>query len=129
MRAIFSWLYERSARSSGIEINCANVGGGVIMPHWGRIILNATRIGSDLYVFHNVTVGNDYRTGTPSLGDQVFIGVGAIVLGQITIGSRVVIAAGSVVVDDVPDDCVVAGNPARVIREATPEYLKLMIGY
>ena len=99
------------------------------MPHWGRIILNATRIGSDLYVFHNVTVGNDYRTGTPSLGDQVFIGVGAIVLGQITIGSRVVIAAGSVVFDDVPDDCVVAGNPARVIREATPEYLKLVIGY
>lgn len=129
LKGLFGRLYERASRKSGFEFNGTDIGGGVIMPHWGRTILNATRIGKELYVFHNVTVGNDYRTGTPSLGDGVFIGAGAIVLGRILIGSRVVIAAGSVVVSDVPDDVVVAGNPARVIGQATPEYLKSMIAY
>lgn len=50
------------------------------------------------------------------IGDDVWIGQGAIVLKGVTIGSRSVVGAGSVVVRDVPSDCVVAGNPARVVK-------------
>ena len=128
-KAFFSGRYEHASRRSGLEIHCPDFRGGVIMPHWGRIILNAAKIGSDLYVFHGVTVGNDYVTGTPEIGNQVFIGAGAIVLGKITIGDRAVIAAGSVVVSDVPPDTLVAGNPARVIRKTGPEFLHELVGY
>jgi serine O-acetyltransferase len=129
LRAVLSSFYERSSRRSGLEIHCPRLAGGVIMPHWGRTILNATEIGSDLYVFQGVTVGNDYVTGTPRIGNRVFIGAGAIVLGKITIGDRAVIAAGSVVVSDVPPDTLVAGNPARVIRGTGPEFLHELVGY
>jgi serine O-acetyltransferase len=129
LKAVFANFHGRASRRSGLEILCPRLEGGVIMPHWGRIILNATAIGEDLYVFHGVTVGNDYRTGSPEIGSQVFIGAGAIVLGKIRIGDRAVIAAGSVVVSDVPPDTLVAGNPARIIRTTGPGYLHELVGY
>jgi len=129
LKGVLSSFYEWSSHRSGLEIHCPCLEGGVIMPHWGRILLNATAIGEDLYVFHGVTVGNDYRTGAPEIGSRVFIGTGAIVLGKIRIGDRAVIAAGSVVVSDVPPDTLVAGNPARVIRQTGPEYLRELVGY
>ena len=55
-----------------------------------------------------------------SIGDDVWIGGGAIVLGGVTIGDRAVVGAGSVVTRDVPSDTVVAGNPARPIRALAP---------
>lgn len=128
-RVLFGRLYLRSSRRTGLEILTPELGGGVIMPHWGRIILNARSIGSDLYVFHNVTIGNDYSSGCPVIGSDVFIGTGASVLGGITIGDHVVIAAGSVVVKDVPACSLVAGNPARVAKSIAPDEITRMIGY
>lgn len=128
-RGIFRRLYLRSSRRSGLEINTPSLGGGLIMPHWGRIILNAESIGDDLYALHNVTVGNDYVTGRPVLGNDVFLGVGSCVLGSVTIGDHVVVAAGSVVLDDVRPCTVVAGNPARVVRDIPPDHIARMIGY
>jgi serine O-acetyltransferase len=122
-------LYLRSSRRSGLEILVPELGGGVIMPHWGRIILNAESIGNGLYVFHNVTVGNDYRTGRPVIGSNVFLGAGSILIGKIHIGDHVVVAAGSVVVQDVPSKSIVAGNPARVIKSLEPEETRSLIGY
>ena len=122
-------LYLRSSRRSGLEILVSQLGGGVIMPHWGRIILNAESIGSGLYVFHNVTIGNDYRTGRPSIGSNVFLGAGSIVIGKIHIGDHAVVAAGSVVVRDVPSKSLVAGNPARVIKSLEPDETRSLIGY
>jgi serine O-acetyltransferase len=58
--------------------------------------------------------------GQPVLGDDVTVGAGACVLGPITIGDRVLVAANAVVLDDVPDDSVVAGAPARIIRQRSP---------
>ena len=129
VREIFARLYEGASRRSGLEIHCPRLAGGVILPHWGRILLNASEIGEDLYVFHNVTVGNDYRTGIPKIGKSVFIGAGAMILGKVAIGDGVVVAAGSVVFDDVPSGLLVAGNPARVIRAVTDEYRRELVQY
>lgn len=126
---VFGRLYLRSSHRTGLEILTPQLGGGVIMPHWGRIILNARSIGTDLYVFHNVTIGNDYVTGRPAVGSDVFIGTGATLLGDITIGDHVIIAAGSVVVKDVPPCSLVAGNPARVAKGIAPDEIRRLIGY
>ena len=53
----------------------------------------------------------------PSIGDNVSLGANVNILGDITIGDNVVIGAGSVVVKDVPSNCVVAGNPAKIIHK------------
>jgi serine acetyltransferase len=54
-----------------------------------------------------------------SLGDDVWVGAGAVILKGVTVGDRAVIAARSVVTSDIPGDCVVAGNPARVVKHLT----------
>lgn len=126
---VFRRLYLRSSRRSGLEINTDSLGGGVIMPHWGRIILNAESIGRDLYVLHNVTVGNDYVTGRPVIGHDVFLGTGSTVLGSVRIGDHVLVAAGSMVLSDIPPCSMVAGNPARVVRPIDPDHIPRMIGY
>lgn len=64
-----------------------------------------------------------YRVEPTVLGDDVFLGAGAIILPGVKIGNRVVIGAGSVVTHDIPDNCVVAGNPAKIIS-TIDEYIK-----
>jgi len=127
--AFFHWLYHASSRKTGLEILTPALGGGVIMPHWGRMILNAEAIGEDLYLFHNVTIGNDYRTGRPSIGNNVFIGAGAILIGKIIVGDNVIIAAGSMVTGDIPSNSLAAGNPAAVRRQLAPNEIQNLIGY
>jgi serine O-acetyltransferase len=128
-RRLCGFLYRRNSSRTGIEFLTPRLGGGVIMPHWGRIILNADSIGQNLYVFHNVTVGNDYRTGKPTIGSNVFIGTGSTVIGRISVGDNVVIAACSLVNHDVPSNSLVAGNPAKVVKTIDRAYIDAMIGY
>ena len=68
---------------------------------------------------HELIIGGKPRPRTRPLtiGDHVWIGTGAMVLGGVTIGDGAVVAAGSVVTKDVPGKVIVAGNPARVVRE------------
>lgn len=61
-----------------------------------------------------VTIGKNTK-GSPVIGDNVFIGANALVIGKVVVGNNVCIGAGSVVVKDVPDNAVVVGNPARII--------------
>jgi acetyltransferase-like isoleucine patch superfamily enzyme len=60
---------------------------------------------------------NDKGQGTVRLGNDVFIGVNSVILRDVTIGDYSIVGAGSVVTQDVPPRCVVAGNPAKIIRE------------
>ena len=95
-----------------------NIGEGLVIHHGHSMRLGAKHVGKNLQIWHNVTVGKSSVSGDslPVIGDNVKIYTGAVVLGDISIGNNVIIGACSVVLKSVPDDCVVAGNPARVIR-------------
>ncbi len=89
------------------------------MPHPYLVVVNEnTVIGENCTVYHNVTIGSrqfGMVAGAPTIGDEVIIYPGACIIGKITIGARAIIGAGSIVVNDVPANTVVAGNPAKVV--------------
>lgn len=81
------------------------------------VIHERVRIGKNVMIGPCVTLGGRSGIlGVPVIGDDVFIGTGAKVLGDIRIGHRAVIGANAVVLQSVPDDAVVAGIPAKIIR-------------
>jgi serine O-acetyltransferase len=105
-----------------LEINCAQIGGGMCSYHGFATIIIARSIGEDCLFAQQVTVGYDDRDGSPAIGDRVRIGAGAIVIGPITIGDDAVIGAGAVVVKDVAPGTVVGGVPARAIEHAADRF-------
>jgi serine O-acetyltransferase len=96
----------------------AAVGPGLCLPHpTGVVIGSQCRLGSYVKVMQGVTVGAS-REGSPIIGDHVYIGPGAKVLGGVEVGSYASIGANAVVIEDVPEHSFVAGVPARVIRRS-----------
>ena len=98
-----------------LTIWCTCIGPGAHFEHNYATYLNAESIGSNFYCLQLVTLGNG-KGGRPTIGDNVSIFTGATIYGGIRIGNNVKIAAGSVVFHDVPDNCIVAGNPAVVVK-------------
>lgn len=91
------------------------VGRGFHIVHPGGISLHpAVSMGERCGVMQNVTIGMNMHGGVPVIGDDVFIGVGAVILGEITIGSGARIAANSLVINDVPPGAVAMGVPAKI---------------
>lgn len=96
------------------------VGKGLILQHAYSTILFPEKMGDNCQVWHNVTVGRAHNKGhRPRIGNNVRICAGAIIIGDIEIGDNVVIGAGAVVTKSIPSNCVVVGNPARIIKELT----------
>lgn len=95
------------------------IGRGFFISHPGDIVVNsATKIGHNCNISQGVTIGISVRgkhKGTPTIGNNVYIGPGAKIIGNIVIGNNVAIGANAVVVDDVPDNAVVAGVPAKIV--------------
>ena len=96
--------------------------GGLVCYHPYGTVINARSIGENFTFRNGLTVGNKYDNNEfiPVIGDNVEVGANAIIIGDIRIGNNVTIGAGSVVVKDVPDNAIVAGNPARVLRIKSP---------
>jgi len=109
-------LYCRKDSSFKIDVN-TKLGGGILTGHPYSTILNANSIGRNFYVNHLVTVG-EINGEKPTIGNNVSVYTGAIIIGGITIGNNSKIGAGAVVVKDVPDNAVVVGNPARIIKNS-----------
>lgn len=93
----------------------AEFGPGFVLVHSTGVVINgAVRAGRDVKIEHQVTIGAE-RGLSPVLGDDLFIGAGAKIVGQVTIGSGVRIGANAVIVKDVPDNVTAVGVPARYI--------------
>jgi serine O-acetyltransferase len=101
----------------GLEIpSGADVGGGLYIAHPIGTVIMPRRIGRNCSVIASATIGLRDEWAFPDIGDNVFIGAGARVLGGIRIGNDVTIGANAVVIHDVPDGATVVGIPARVIK-------------
>ena len=92
----------------------------MLIAHPYSTIINAEKIGDNFSCIHCTTLG-DKDGGRPMLGNNVMLGANVTIIGPVHIGNNVTIGAGSVVVKDVPDNCVVAGNPAKIIRYINQE--------
>src|SRR5579862_8097777 len=106
---------------TGIEIHPgARIGRRFFIDHgMGVVIGETSEIGDDVLLYQGVTLGGTGKdTGKrhPTIGNEVVIGTGAKILGNIRIGDRAKVGAGSVVVRPVPDDSTVVGVPGRVVR-------------
>src|SRR3954454_13529082 len=95
----------------------AEFGPGFVLIHSSGTVINGNvRGGRRVFVEHQVTIGAE-KNRMPLLGDDVFLGAGAKVLGGVRLGSHVKVGANAVVVHDVPDGATVGGIPAKVLRQ------------
>ncbi len=130
MRFVYRWLLKRMMSRYGLEIPWnLKCGKGLYLGHAYNITINPnTVIGEWCNLHKGVTIGQQNRgplKGAPIIGNRVWIGVNATVVGKVTIGDDVLIAPGAFVNFDVPSHSVVLGNPAQIHHKenATEGYI------
>ncbi len=99
----------------------ASIGGGLYIGHIGGVHINPQAVlGKNCDIAHRVTIGTSAmgRQGAPILGDDVYIGTGATLVGKIRIGSGAKIASNTLVMSNIPDGATVMGVPGRVVMRA-----------
>lgn len=126
----YRFLHHRYIHKYGFQIPLSTrIGKGLYITHFGGIVLHGDAVlGDNCDLAHGVTIGaanRGERKGCPTIGDKVWIGTGAVLVGRITIGDNVLIAPNAFVNFDVPSNSIVLGNPARVIasEDATAGYI------
>ncbi len=121
MKFIARYISQRSRHKTGIEIHPgAKIGKGLFIDHgMGVVIGETSEIGDYCTIYQNVTLGGtgkDHGKRHPTLGDNVLVGAGAKVLGPFRVGDNSRIAAGAVVLTEVPDNATAVGVPAKIVR-------------
>ena len=122
-RDLAYFVQMRVSEVFGVDIHpAAKIGRGIMIDHAHSIVIGETAVvGDNVSMLHSVTLGGTGKEDGdrhPKIGNGVLIGAGAKVLGNITVGYCSRIAAGSVVLHDVPHNKTVAGVPAKVVGEA-----------
>lgn len=121
MHFIARYISQKSAAKTNIEIHPgAKIGRRFFIDHGTGVVIGETaEIGDDVTLYQGVTLGGtgkDVGKRHPTVGSGVMIGAGAKVLGPFTIGNNSNIAAGSVVLHPIPDNCTAVGTPAKVVK-------------
>lgn len=121
MHFIARYISQRAAKQTNIEIHPgAKIGKRFFIDHGTGVVIGETaEIGDDVTIYQGVTLGGtgkDVGKRHPTVGDGVMIGAGAKVLGPFKIGNNTNIAAGSVVLHEIPENSTAVGTPARVIK-------------
>jgi len=128
-RFFLKLLRRRLRIKYGFEIDLdAKIGEGFYLTdHIGYVIIGPVTIGKYCNVSHGVTIGRAYDkngvAGRPVLGDRVWVGTGAVLVGKITIGNNVMIAPNTFLNIDVPDNSIAIGNPVKIISKENPTKL------
>lgn len=122
MMFLARFVSQRAVRKTGIEIHPgATIGRRLVIDHGtGVVIGETTEIGDDVLIYQGVTLGGTGKdTGKrhPTIGNNVMISAGAKVLGPFKIGDNSRVAAGAVVLAEVPPNSTVVGVPARVVKQ------------
>lgn len=122
-RDLAYFLQMRGSECFGVDIHPgARLGRGLMIDHAHSVVIGETAVvGDNVSMLHSVTLGGTGKEDEdrhPKIGDGVLIGAGAKVLGNITVGQCSRVAAGSVVLSDVPPETTVAGVPAKVVGRA-----------
>ncbi len=118
---IAKYISEKAKRKTGIEIHPgARIGKGLFIDHGLGVVIGETAIiGNNVLIYHGVTLGGtgkEQGKRHPTIEDDVLIGSGAKILGNITIGKGAKIGANAVVLEDVPAGATVVGIPAKVVK-------------
>jgi len=121
---LYRMILRRYQIRYGFQISArSEIGPGLYLGHWGAVVVNPeVKIGKNCNLAHGVTIGQTNRgekMGIPTIGDDVWIGTNAVIVGGIKIGNNVLIAPNSYVTTDVPDNSIVVGNPARMMISET----------
>lgn len=120
-KIIIHLYYRHISLLHGISIDkTQKIGGGLNIHHYSCIILTPEAvIGKNLTIYQGVTIGRVHsgaRAGVPTIGDNVTLFAGSKVIGNVKIGNNVIVGANSVVTHNIPDNAIVAGIPAKIIR-------------
>lgn len=124
----------RLARKYGLEISTsAKIGKGLYLGHpYNITVASKAELGNNVNLHKGCTIGRENRgkrVGVPKIGNNVYVGINAVVVGNIKIGNDVLIAPNSYVNFDVPDHSIVIGNPAvvHIKEEATKDYVNFLV--
>lgn len=113
--ALLTWVVVANLSRCEIALD-AKLGPGVYIPHPYGIVIGKCTIGRNVTILQNVTIGSADQTirSEPMVEDDVFIGAGAVILGDIRIGAGSSIGANAVVICDVPERSIAVGVPAKI---------------
>jgi serine O-acetyltransferase len=122
-RLLASVFHHLVVAFTGISIDPnAHIGPGLKIPHGGKIVIGPVRAGRNCDIYHGATLGGGVSTydghdsaSAPTLADRVWVGPGAVIAGEVTVGDDACVGANSLLVRNVPTRGVVVGVPARLV--------------